>query len=202
MKTFSKTLKNSKGIITLDFLFAFTLIFGFTILFFSLALTLTVVEVTQYITFTAARKTNAAHLDENSQQALGKEKLNELFSNKVLAPLYKSGWFEVTNLTTGKMPGYADKTDKFYGAAVTFIARILDMQIPFYGSTAPNGDGTGNNFRTIIASYLGREPTTKECMDFNAQRWSTIRNLSVVGAAPYSTSTADGGYYNYADDGC
>lgn len=204
------TLKNEKGIITLDFLFAFTLVMGFSALFFALSLTLTVVEITQYITFAAARNFSASHINPQAQQALANAKFDELANHEVFETFYSNGWFEVATppmvgIMSDIVPAYqqpADKPDTFVGVATRFTARILDFEIPFYGSTAPDGDGSGDGFTTIIGSYLGRDPTAEECTSFVSNRWKAIRRLPVSGASPYTTSTTDNNYYMYADNGC
>ncbi len=53
---------SQSGMITVDFLFAFVLVMGFAAILFSLSMTLTVAEVTQYATYTAARAYTAGHL--------------------------------------------------------------------------------------------------------------------------------------------
>lgn len=204
------SLKNERGIITLDFLFAFTLVLGFSALFFALSLTLTIVEVTQYMTFAAARNFTAGHLDANSQKAVADAKFAELLNHEVFKPFYSNGWFEVaTPPMVGKISDVitpynqpAQSPNKFIGVATRFTARMLDFEIPFYGSTAPEGDGSGSGFNTIIGSYLGRDPTVAECTTFVSQRWSYIRRLPVSGASPYSSYNNDGGYVMYADNGC
>ena len=204
------TLKNEKGILTLDFLFAFVLVMGFSFLFFALSLTLTVVEVTQYITFAGARNAFPGNFSPAEQLAAGEAKFNELTAHEVFQPFYKNGWFEVTSppnvgLASDSIEAYrpADgKHNRFFGVATNFTAKILDFNVPFYGSTAPEGDGSGSSFTTVIGSYLGREPTTVECTTFTGNRWSNIRRLTVTGASPYTSFTTDGGYFPYADNGC
>ncbi len=203
-------INNEDGILTLDFLFAFVLVMGFSFLFFALSLTLTVVEVTQYITFAAARNSFAGNFSPEVQLAAGDAKFNELISHEIFQPFYKNGWFEVTSppmigLATDQIAGYQSgngQSNRFFGVATNFTARILDFNVPFYGSTAPDGDGTGSAFNTIVGSYLGREVNTTECTNFTGNRWVGIRRLNVSGAAPYTTSTTDGGYYAYTDNGC
>lgn len=210
MKKSLSHIANERGILTLDFLFAFTMIFCFTLLFFSLSLTLTVVEITQYITFASARNVYAAHFDVNTQKAVADAKFAELISHPVFSPFYNNGWFEVAvppivGPIGPIIQAYNDpsvESNKFFGVATRFTARVLDFNIPFYGSTAPEGDGTGSGFNTVIATYLGREPNTADCTNFTGNRWLGIRRLPVSGAAPYTTSTSDSGYYFYADNGC
>jgi len=212
MKHLVKPLKSQRGLITVDFLFALVLILGFAGLMFALTMTLTLASVTQYVTFASARNFFTAHITQDQQIDRANKKYEELLGNPVLKPLYTNGWFLVDAQPfvgdhTSLIPQYAEaaqNANKFWGVGTNFTATILDFNIPFFGSTAPDGDGTGSGFKTYMGSYLGREPTTEECLAFVDQRWVMIRNLrSSNGGASYSTGTpAAGGYYPQADDGC
>jgi len=200
-------IKSEKGIITVDFLFAFTLVMGFAALMFSLSLTLTVVEVTQYITYASARNFYGAHIALPDQNALATQKFAQLTTNKTFGPLFKNGWFEINQPLIGDLstvyPEYKPKNAKdpnlFWGVGTQFIARMLDFRIPFYGSTtSEEGDG----FKTFIASYLGREVTMSECISFSHQRWKAIRSLKAKGLIGYQTNTTDDGYIIFTDNGC
>ncbi len=202
---------NERGILTVDFLFSMVLILGLSGLLFVLTFTLSVASVTQYVTFATARNFGVAHVDQETQTTRGNLKYQELINHPVLRPLYNNGWY-----TVDAQPGIGDHTqiipgfqaavqgvNKFWGAGTTFTAKVLAFQIPFFGSTVPDdADDSGDNFRTYLGSYLGREPTTEECLQFTAARWTAIRNLPVSGGASYSTGTGAGGYAPMTDNGC
>ena len=82
-----KTLKNEKGILTLDFIFASMLVFGLSAIIFSFGMTLSVVEVVQYMSFTAARNYSLAHLDEDRQRQRGEFYYQRLASNPEFAAM-------------------------------------------------------------------------------------------------------------------
>ncbi len=203
-------IRNERGIITVDFIFAMVLILGLSSLMFVLSFTLTVASITQYVTFAAARNYVVAHLDQATQEARATAKYQELTDNPVLKPLYNNGWFKVD-----KAPGVGDHTkiiseygsedadfNQFWGVGTNFTAAVLDFKIPFLGSTQPDSDGSGDGFKTYMGSYLGREPSSDECIQFTAARWTAIRGLSVSGGAAYSTNTGGNGYFPMTDDGC
>lgn len=203
-------LKSQRGVLTLDFLFAFVLIMGFSTILFALSLTLTVAEITQYVTYAAARNYAPAHVSEERQRQMATLKYRELLTHSELQPFYVNGWFQVdaepdVGDITKIFPEYAGDgavTNNFIGAGTTFIARMLEFNVPFYGSTASDGDGAGGGFKTYLASYLGREVSTNECLQFMQQRWSYIRNLpATAGAQPYSVAPNQG-YVSYEDNGC
>lgn len=208
-------LKSQAGMITLDFLFAFVLVMGFAGLLFALTLTLTVVEITQYVTFASARNYSASHINVIYQEQQARLKYKELTEATVFAPLYSNGWFEIDKPeavlvgdASAMFPEYKqaspEEPNLFYGVGTKFIARMLEFNIPFFGSTTDEGDGQGSGFKTFIASYLSREVTTNECLNFfNARRWEKIRALPVSNASPYSVLTpGNEGYVVVSDNGC
>jgi hypothetical protein len=202
-------LNNERGLMTIDFMFSMVLILGLSSLLFVLTFTLSIASVTQYVTFAAARNYVVAHLDQTTQETRAVAKYKELISNPVFRPLYNNGWYKVdaepnVGDHTKIIPEYdqaAGDVNKFWGVGTSFTAAVLEFKIPFYGSTQPDGDGSGDGFKTYMGSYLGREPTTEECLQFTAARWTAIRNLTVSGGAAYSTA-GSGGYFPMTDDGC
>lgn len=203
-------LRNERGIITVDFMFSMVLVLGMSALLFVLTFTLSVASITQYITFASARNYFAGHIDKTSQEERAVAKYKELISNAAFKPLYANGWYKIdaepnvgdhTKIIT-EFEQAADGVNKFWGVGTSFTAVVLDFKIPFYGSTQPDSDGSGSGFKTYIGSYIGREPTTEECLQFTAARWDAIRRLPSSGGSSYSTAPANSGYYSMTDDGC
>lgn len=200
---------NQKGFMTVDFIFAFVLVMGFFVIMFTLTMTLTVVEVTQYITFASARSYSVSHINEARQREEGFNKFKQLTENPVLQPLFTNGWFEI-DLTTPIIGDVSDiKTDYgkqpfginlFRGTGTNFKAKILDFRVPFFGSTTNESEGEG--FKTFIGSYLSREVTFGECRNFNNGRWDAIKAIPVDGAAPYSSVQQQNSYASISDNGC
>jgi hypothetical protein len=201
-------LNNQRGQITMDFIFAIVLVLGFTALLFCLTFTLSVASITQYITFAAARNFTAAHLTQADQIKQANAKYSELIANPVFKVLYSNGWFKVdaqpsVGDQTTYVPGYqaaAGGANEFWGVGTHFSAPILAFRVPFFGSTVSDGSG-GSGFTTYMGSYLGREPSTDECLKFVAQRWTYIRQMAVSGGAAYSTAP-DGPTTVMDDNGC
>jgi len=197
-------MKNQRGFITVDFIFAVVLIFGMTVLLFAVSLTLTVASITQYVTFAAARNYMAGHLDVSHQTTNAQTKYSSLVGNSVFQPLFQNGWFtvdgqatmgDITQTIQAYAPSNGDP-NLFWGVGTNFTAKILDFHIPFFGSTNPDSNSGGNDFQIFMGSYLGRDVTSSECMSFVAQRWSAITALG------NGYSTAQGTYAIQADDGC
>jgi hypothetical protein len=208
-------IRNQRGMITVDFLFAMVLILGFSGLLFVLTFTLAVASATQYITFAAARTYSAAHLDENTQIARGQAKYQELITLPVFKPLFSNGWYKVdaqanigdhatqvpeTEGYRDAIGGGGDVKDLFWGVGTRFVATVMDYHIPFFGSTNPDGvDGKDSGFKTYIGSYLGREPSAAECIEFTSKRWDHIIKLD----SSYATGVGGNAkYYPQTDDGC
>jgi hypothetical protein len=210
---------NQRGLITLDFIIAITILLGFTTMLMMLSLTLSVASVVQYITYSTARTYSVAHLDEATQVERGQAKYHELTSNPVFKPFFKGDWFVIdkdakigdhTKLTgasdgSSAGPDYEEASvgrNQFWGAGTNFTAKALIGSVPYLGDTKSEEKGSKKAYLTYIASYLGREPTADECYQFAKVRWQAIRKLPNSGAAPYATGGSDDGYYPMTDDGC
>lgn len=198
--------KKSSGMITIDFLFALIVVFGLSTLLFSLTFTLSVVEVVQYITYSSARSFYAGHLNPEKQIEMGNLKYESLVKNPTFAPLFRAGgWFELQNgpgiaeSMTGAYndlyPPSAPQGTAFYGSRLTLVANIMNIEIPIVG-------GTGDQpFKANIASYLSREPSDQECMNFMAARLTELLRIdpSMKGPQGEVTETA---YFATPDNGC
>lgn len=195
-------IKNQSGLITLDFIFALVLVFAFTAILFTLSLTLSVVEITQYVTFAAARNHFAGHLTEKNQRDLGKAKYDQLIATPALKPLYSNGWFELKDFKIGVGDTYQQvqqDSDRFtfYGATVFLRAPVLNFRVPFFGRTASDDNST---FQAQIASWLAREPSTQECWNFNKERMKLIKAMG--GNAYNNPQILESAYVPQADNGC
>lgn len=164
-----KTLTNEKGILTLDFIFASLLVFGLSTVIFSFGMTLSTAEVVQYMSFAAARDYSLAHLNQDKQRQRGEEHFNRLATNPIFSSLLNIGWFKVQNVKIGDFNTEYNpevEYENFVGARIPFSAPILYKRIPLVGSTGPDPEA----FQTNIQSFLGRDPTFKECQSFMSQR--------------------------------
>lgn len=191
---------NNKGVITIDFLFAFTFVFGLVYLLFVVCFTFFMVEVTQYITFSSARSYLAAHDTNQKQLEMGNQKFLQLTQSE-LSPvkgiLGNLKWYQISSPLIGKFgdDGFnypqvegqvlLDEYDvtrpdqnTFWGIRVEFIPKVLDFSVPFVGSTNEKGEGTGEIFKSNIQSFLGREVSADECLNMQANRWNLIKSKS------------------------
>lgn len=195
-----KILKNQKGLLTLDFLFAIIMMFAFTAILFAFSITFTAVEIAQYATFAASRAYFAAHKTSDEQEAAGKKKFNDLVVGEraPLGAFFKNGWFtlspvELKDFNSDYSADDDKDSDTFIGARTTMVAKILQMRFPLLGST------TEDDLSANISSYLMREPTEEECQDFVNDRYQRIITLdNRFGSAALSTDA----YVSMMDDGC
>lgn len=204
-----RILRDQKGMMSMDFIFAMILGMGFTVVFFSLTLTLSLVEVTQYFTFSIARSSLGAHETRSLQIALGNAKYRELRERPVFKALFGKGWFQLPAqpsygsdpLGRGFNDEYAadpnDDNETFIGARLRVQANVLRRSGGMLGATSTNNEtGVAN-----VQTFLGREVTTTECREnFNRARWNNIKNL---GGGTYSAvGNVGGNPALITDNGC
>jgi hypothetical protein len=172
-----RPLKNEKGLLTVDFVFASLLVFALSAVIFSFGMTLSVVEVVQYMSYASARNFSLAHINANEQENRGRQKFAELATNPIFNTMVEIGWFEVGEVQIGNFndefgPDSSFDSDNFIGARIAFGAPILYKRIPLVGSTGSDS----NAFQTNVQSFLAREPTFEECQQFMSQRAQEMSN--------------------------
>ncbi len=201
-------IKNSRGQITIDFLFAFIIALGIFVVLFSMTFTLSVVEMVQYITFSSARAHLAGNLTMNDQVQAARSKYKQLTSgnNSPLSSLVNGGWFSVSNpqsldIRSGPqdfsndLAGGDDKRRVFMGVSTIFQAKLLNNNVAFLGATDPEGE---DGFKTRINAILIREPSQKECLDWYEKRREQMAQLPAA-KAPYYVPEK---YIAIEDNGC
>lgn len=194
---------NERGVITLDFIFALGVSFGFAILFFALALTLSMVEVGQYVAYATSRAHAGAHASPEMQRSLGEAKFAELMATPVFKTFFDGHWFQldgpvIDNFTSEYPSDPAEDNDIFVGARIRFRAKILDLQIPFLGRTVTDPQ-TGS---ASLNAYLIREVTTQECREnFARQRFNRLVQIEFGGAQPYIKALPQNAFL-ITDNGC
>ena len=206
---YKKKSKNEKGILSLDFIFSFMAVYAISMVFTLLSVTLMMSDVVQYISYSMARAHISGDVNIDEQKIASEEKLNELLGT-YLGVLIKREGDEEAFFTiepnadpdlvledTGWSGGGARQRP--YGMRIRYISNVLrDARIPILGSPSDGGDedfGTAN-----IYSFLYREPSTEECLNFNRARWNVIQqrfsNLRDMPNVPNGEFGAD------ADNGC
>ncbi len=175
--SFSKTLKDQKGIIAADYLFAFVIAMGLFMVLFALSFTLSITSISQYIAFSASRSFAPSHRDIEMQEALARNKFNELKNSPVFSPLFTNGWFnlEIESIRPGLASGrsfsdeYNDRLDgggerrtPSVGIRLHFVSRIMNFRNPLLGD-AQGEDESG--FESRITGFMNREPTAQECLN-------------------------------------
>lgn len=185
-------LKNQKGMLTADFLFAVVFAMAVSAILFSMTLSLSVIEIGQYITYASARAHSASHETVTLQQNAARAKYLELTTSPALAVFFNNPdkFFEVSvpkqiEIRSGaNTSGQALFTDyprslnhvPNTGVRMTLQAKILDFRIPMLGRTTDDPDGA---FKTKITTLMLRESSAEECRNnFAAKRYQFILNLS------------------------
>lgn len=171
--------RNEGGFITLDFIFALMLSVGFAVIFFSVSITLSLVETAQYVTFASARAFAAAHETEQAQKDLGQAKYDEIMAKRTFKTFLSSDWMKISPPNLGdfysEYPNQAGGDDNtFVGAQITIDAKLLHLNVPFVGKTTENP----NVGKATLNAYLMREVSTTECREnFNRARYDQLKNL-------------------------
>lgn len=207
MKT--KILKSSSGFVTADFIFSFLLSAMMTTLLFALCFSFTVVEISQYISFSTIRAAIPARKNFDEQRARIDEKFQQLSSNPVLRPLLTNGWF---TLGLRDVRLYEDPNDNYEeydqggtiiptaGVRLTLTAHILNLNLGPFGRIESE---SGNGFNLTVGSLLFREPTQVECQSLIESRYRRILELSdgypILGNVGLS---GEGAYFPMEDNGC
>ena len=188
----AKQISNDSGMVTTDFLFSFILASMFTAFLFAMCFSFTVIEVVQYISYSASRAALPSNKNFEAQRRRAETKVNSLINNNILNTLLKNGWFNVTikDMRLGqdasdyysseyKMePIQGSSPVPFYipaaGVRLNLEAKILEMNLGPIGKIESE---TGNGFSLTIGSMLFREPNQKECLDMIKARYQKILNL-------------------------
>lgn len=206
-------LNNQRGVSTLSFIIALVIGFGFSAILFAMSITLMVVEVTQYVTFSSARAHAAANKDPQDQIDAAREKYDRLTRSAVLAPLYSNGWFEVSNkgsleVRSGNVglggqtsfkdeypPASGANKDIWTGVRTRFVTKVLSMNLPMVGRTTEDDEGLSTRIMTILI----REPSQNECQKFMKDRYAKMLSLDPRFSV-YASHGAD--YLALEDNGC
>lgn len=193
-----KNLRNQSGALSLDFLFALMLVMGTTVVFGMFCFTLSLIEIIQYTAYSSSRAYFAGNIDRAAQIRLAENVFDKLVNGKFayfLSP--KKDWFIITpNFGDfSNLYGGADGRDVFIGARFNVQAKLLGMTIPFVGSTERE-----NGYKTTVTSFLGREVTSKECMEMIEPRYTRIKALDE--SYGLATTTSGTGYVAFDDNGC
>ncbi len=201
-------IKSQSGFVTAEFMFAVVIAFGMTILTFAFTFTLSTVEVTQYVLFSAARAHSAANYDKESQQKQARLKYTSLVTSKVLSPLFNNGWFEIAkpeqieirsgdgvNFEREYSTSTGDSRHNMQGVRGFITAKILQMRLPMIGDITPDDDG----FKANLSAVMIREPSLKECQDYMGQRAAAVWNTN-SGFGKFKTSA--NANIPWEDNGC
>lgn len=195
-------LNNERGSLTIDFLFATVLVMGVSGILFALCFTLSIVEISQYIAFSTSRNYYASHYNQETQSAMAEAKYNQLVYDSPWKVFFRrESWFNLKYINSGDfrtdyppVSSSPNENARFWGTVLELESKVLDIQIPFYGSTNPD-EGA---FKTKINSFLGRESTADECIDFHSQRFEEIKKLNPKFQANIPTPNT----VSFYDNGC
>lgn len=212
-------LKGQGGFLAVDFIFAIILTVGVMVIMMALSLTLSVIEISQYVAFSTARIHSAGHDTVQKQRELATAKFKSYQSSSLFPQIsifLRNGWFLVEDSSldirsgTGAGVGRPHFDSEYgrerealpqVGIRFTLEAKILALNLPFVGSTARD-----EGYKTFVTGMMIREPTADECRRQVKARFDLIKNLG-GGRFPTAMSTVGGGsadnaYMPLEDNGC
>lgn len=179
---------NEDGVVTTDFIFSFFLAFMFMAFLFAMCFSFTVVEIGQYISYSAIRAAIPSHKDFESQRTRAETKANSLIANPVLSPFFRNGWFELSVLDMRLGENSSDYYASEYndtgfgewripaaGVRLNLKARVLELNLGPLGKIESD---TGDGFNLTLASLLFREPNQRECQTLMQRRYQQIISKS------------------------
>ncbi|MCY4321206.1 MAG: hypothetical protein OXC37_02205 [Bdellovibrionaceae bacterium] len=181
-----KQIKKNEGIITIPFLLVLVIILFFTLSFFMLAMTLAHVTVTQYITYSSARKLSLAGETKQIQleeAILHYKNLRDNFFESSAHKGEQGDWFFIQSELEDFEQQYSIQGDyprdtfgrkRFYGVNTSFQTLALNLKIPFL----LDSDDDQINEPVRISSFLGREVSKTECKEFHKARVEKIKDIA------------------------
>ena len=210
-----------KGQVTIDFLFASVLILSVTTLLMALTIALSLSEVLQYVSFSAARCYFAAAEKEEDQANAAEIKAHTLLTNGLpfLRGALSNGWIKISggaiNPNNPRAKNYNDyaqtlgvssqsvngsNRSQFIGYQIKFEIPILGLKLPLLGPAISPPEGK-SGFEATVSSMLMREPTHSECTTYTNKSYDTIINKnSAFGRAKMNTTLTN--FVAINDNGC
>lgn len=205
---FKNIKKSNSGFVAAEFLFTFVLVISCGIIVFALTFSLMTVEVSQYITWSAARAYSAGNLTKAASEVAGQTKFNNLKAAFPLLTDGSSNWFSLTfteigvprTLLTGM-----DRDNRMGGEArhpwsgVTSqieLKLFKSIKVPFIGPIT-NDESL---FKFSLHGYMFRNPSQEECLQFMKEKYGAIKSLSDFSNLNPSADRYEG--FEHEDNGC
>lgn len=188
--SFQNRKKSQSGFIIADFLFSFVLVISIGIIMFALTFALATVEISQYIVWSAARTYSAANFDEATARAAASRKFANLSAQfpKLTGSGSDSPWFTLDNFSAQNFEsdpvfqnkvannndrlnrdGNLERRQPWIGARADIYLKLFsNMSVPFLGKVSNDAE---NVFKFQIYSFIIRNPSYKECVNFFRHRF-------------------------------
>lgn len=174
-------LKNQRGIIIADFLFAFVMVIGIAIFIFAMTFSLATIEIAQYIAWSTARNYAAANVTKEVAEQNARDKFKNLIAHFPLLTGVGSDspWFRMSedNLVVGD--NLADGIDTelsfsgddrnndfrqpWTGARMKIMLSLFaGLKVPFLGKVAEDP----TLFEFPVRAFIIRHPSQVDCQNF------------------------------------
>lgn len=197
---------NNKGFVAAEFIFTFVLVISCGLIVFALTFSLMTIEVSQYITWSAARAYSSGNLTKIANQDAGRTKFANLSS--VFPLLTKGSWFSLSMEPYGvpqlqnidpknsMVTGAGEPRHPWLGVNSKIELKLFkSLQVPFLGPITK--DETLFDFQ--LHAFIFRNPSQRECLDFIETKFNSIKSLPDFSSLPSSNRYKD---FAHEDNGC
>ena len=176
--------QKERGFITIPFLLISLILLFLILSFLFLNMTLVHISITQYMSYSSARRLFLSNKSELRQVNSTIDHYSKLRSQLFSPQVYRgdSGdWFFIpenidkrNNVGTNAVNFYPEKNtyrNRFYGVNLLFKTFVLKLKIPMLIASEDKP------LSARVSSFLGREPSQKECEEFHKQKYEEIKKL-------------------------
>ncbi len=190
LKKQNRTLQDHSGFLTLDFILVALVIFSLFLVYMNLLFSFSSTFLFQYASYSSARSYMAGDISEVEQESNADIKFQNLLNQNFFSLLDKNKWIVVSDFRMGYDSTKSQRSNPgaykpFQGVQISLIYKMLSFELPIAGSTSFSG--SPDAFQATVSSFLRREPSQEDCVEFNKKRPDKIYQvLGVSGqvAAP------------------
>ena len=206
---------NQSGFIAAEFLFSFIVVVACGILMFGLTFSLTTIEISQYITWSAARNFAVGNMDEDTSRSSAIMKYNSIAKAFPLLTGHGSEnpWFELSKSEEIKigdlasdvqapqngnnLDGGSQVRHPWYGVRTSIDLKLFkSLKVPFLGKVTNSPD----DFVFPVRAFILRQPSVTECQNFFNKKFT--EGIQKIIGTNWNKLGDPSKYVPHEDNGC